>query len=361
MRLLATLTLVLTSAALSAQDFDFKGIPADYAVTFASASSRGLKISESPEAKAFKERMEKALIGLDAGAKNSKEMEQAIKLATGIDLESPDNRIAGGIRFDAAGTLTGGIVVRARHDPRKLSAHATAKKVSVLQAGATRGWNGQELLTSLSAELAQAAKDLPTAVAAGAIPTDPIGVFDIDDNTLVIAPPKEAARIIEALKGKGASYALPASLRTPVKATGRPYAVVSVNATKLPANPELTESGFQGAIFAMGESTNDQVMKISATFTTEEKAGPMAQQAQVMLAMAPLMLAGDPTKPKTAEDKAMQAILGDFLAGLQPVEASGNQVTITAKWETTKLFSIIEKIIAIGVTKSETAPKPAKK
>ncbi|MEY3130740.1 MAG: hypothetical protein RLY12_1112, partial [Verrucomicrobiota bacterium] len=53
MRLLSTLALLLTAPLLPAQDFDFKGVPADYAVTFATASSRGLKISDSPQAKAF--------------------------------------------------------------------------------------------------------------------------------------------------------------------------------------------------------------------------------------------------------------------------------------------------------------------
>ncbi|MEY4818929.1 MAG: hypothetical protein RLZZ23_1702, partial [Verrucomicrobiota bacterium] len=240
MRLLSCLALVLTSAVLPAQDFDFKGVPADYAIVFATASSRGLKISDSPEAKAFKSRMEKA--------EDSKEMQEAIKLATGIDLESPDNRLAGGVTLGAAGQMSGGLIVRTRHDSKKLSAHAVAKKVSTVQAGATQGWNGQELLASLSDELAKVAKDFPTtATAPGAPASEPIGVFDLDDNTLVIAQPKEAVRIIALLKGQGASYALSPALRPQVNATGRPYAVFAMNAAKLPATPELTDSGFQGA------------------------------------------------------------------------------------------------------------------
>jgi hypothetical protein len=361
MRFLSTLALLLAATVLPAQDFDFKGVPADYAITFATASSRGLKISDSPEAKAFKARMEKTVAGLDPDSKNSKAVQEAIKAATGIDLESPDNRFAGGVSFDAAGKLSGGLIIRARHDAKKLSAHAAAKKVGSLQAGATKGWNGQELLSSLSDELAKAAKDFPAPAAGGAPADEPIGVFDLDDNTLVVAQPKEAARIIDLLKGKGASYALNASLRPQVNATGRPYVVVSVNAAKLPATPELTQSGFQGAVFAMGENGSNQVMKVGAYFTSKEKAAPMAQQAQGMLAMAPMMLAGDPTKPQTDEEKAMQAVLGELLAGIQPVEAKGNQVMLTAKWETLKLFGMIEKLIAIGATKSKAAPQPATK
>ncbi len=361
MRLLSCLALVLTSAVLPAQDFDFKGVPADYAIVFATASSRGLKISDSPEAKAFKARMEKAVAGLDPSAKDSKEMQEAIKLATGIDLESPDNRLAGGVSLGAGDDERGGLIIRARHDSKKLSAHAIAKKVSTVQAGATKGWNGQELLASLGGEFAKVANDFPTPGGMMRKPSEPIGVFDLDDNTLVIAQPKEAVRIIALLKGQGASYALSPALRPQVNATGRPYAVFAMNAAKLPATPELTDSGFQGAVFAMGENNSDQIMKISAYFTTKEKAAPMAMQAQSMLAMAPMMLAGDPTKPETAEDKAMKALAAEFLAGIQPVEAAGNQVTLTAKWETLKLFGMIEKIVAIGATKAKSAPQPAKK
>lgn len=361
MRLLSCLALVITSAVLPAQDFDFKGVPADYAIVFATASSRGLKISDSPEAKAFKARMEKTLAGLDPSTKDSKEMQEAIKAATGIDLESPDNRIAGGVTVDAGDDLRGGLIIRARHDSKKLSAHAIAKKVSTVQAGAIKGWNGQELLASLGDEFAKVANDFPTPGGMMRKLSEPIGVFDLDDNTLVIAQPKEAARIIDLLKGKGASYALNASLRPQVNATGRPYAVFAMNAAKLPATPELTDSGFQGAIFAMGENRSDQIMKISAYFTTKEKAAPMAMQAQGMLAMAPMMLAGDPSKPETAEEKEMKALAAEFLAGVQPVEAAGNQVTLTAKWDTFKLFGMLEKIVAIGATQAKAAPQPLTK
>ncbi len=360
MRLLSCLALTLATAVLPAQDFDFKGVPADYAITFATSGTRGLKISDSPEAKDFKARMEKTIAGLEPGAKNSKQMQEAIKLATGIDLESPDNRFAGGVSLDAAGKLSGGLIVHARHDGKKLSAHAAAKKVGTVQAGATSGWNGQELLSSLSDELAKAAKDFP-APAAGASAAEPVGVFDLDDNTLVIAQPKEAIRIIGALRDQGPSYALHASLRPQVNATGRPYAVVSVNAAKLPPNPELTKSGFLGAVFAMGESGSDQTMKISAYFTSKEKAAPLAQQAQGMLAMAPMMLAGDPTKPQSEEDKAIKAILGELLAGIQPIETADNQVTLTAKWDTIKLFGILEKMVALGAAKAKAMPQPARK
>jgi hypothetical protein len=361
MRILSTLALLLTAILLPAQDFDFKGVPADYAVTFATASSRGLKISDSPEAKAFIARIEKLVADLDKSGKDSKAMQAAIVKATGLDLESPDNRYAGGFSMTKDGSFTGGIIVRARHDSAKLAAHAKAKNLPSLQAGAAKGWKVKELIASLSDELAQAANGFPTPPGEAAGATEDFGVFDVDNNTLVVAQPKEAARIIGLLKGQGTSYTLPAAQRSALAATGRPYAAISVNAAKLPATPELAESGFVAALFAMGEKNSDQVMKLSAVFTSKEKAAPLAMQAQGMLAMAPMMLAGDPTKPETAEEKEMKALAGEFLAGIQPVEASGNQVTLTAKWDTLKLFGMMEKIVAIGAAKATETPQPAKK
>ncbi|MFN5057759.1 MAG: hypothetical protein ACK47U_06175, partial [Verrucomicrobiota bacterium] len=140
MRFLSTLALLLTATLLPAQDFDFKGVPADYAVTFATASSRGLKISDSPQAKAFKARLEKLVAGIDKSVQDGKAMQAALKNATGVDLESPDNRFAGGFSMTQDGSFTGGLIVRARHDSAKLAAHAKAKNVPSLQAGAIKGW-----------------------------------------------------------------------------------------------------------------------------------------------------------------------------------------------------------------------------
>ena len=359
MRLLSTLALILTSALLSAQDFDFKGVPAEYAVTFATAGSRGLKIADSPEAKAFKARLEKIVAGLAKSGQDGKAMQVAVKNAAGLDLESPDTCFAGGLSLSKEGSFTGGIIIRARHDSAKLTAHASAKNVPTLQAGAAKGWKIKELISSLSDELAQAANTFPAPAADAAGTSEDFGVFDVDNDTMVISQPKEAARIIGLLKGQGTSYALPSAQRSAVAATGRAYAILSVNAAKLPASAELANSGFVSGLFAMGEKGSDQIMKISTTFTSKEKAAPLAMQAQGMLAMAPMMLAGDPSKPETAEEKEMKALAGEFLAGIQPIEASGNQVTLTAKWDTLKLYAMVEKIVIIGAAKAKEMPAPA--
>lgn len=361
MRLLSCLALAVTAALLPAQDFDFKGVPADYAVTFATASSRGLKIADSPEAKAFKARLEKIVAGLAKSGQDGKAMQVAVKNATGLDLESPDTCFAGGFSMGPGDHFTGALIIRGRHDSSRLAAHAAAKKVKTLNAGGVQGWNAQEFLASLGEDLAQAANSLPLPPHDLGAEEQPVGLFDLDDSTLLIAQPKEAARIIGLTKSRSASFTLPAAQRSALAATGRPYAVISINAAKLPAGRELTESGFVAGLFAMGEKGNEQVMKVNAVFTSKEKAAPLAMQAQGMLAMAPMMLAGDPTKPETPEEKEMKALAGEFLAGIQPVEASGNQVTLTAKWDTLKLYGIIEKIVAIGAAKAKEMPQPALK
>lgn len=359
MRPLSTLALLLTAAVLPAQDFDFRGVPADSAIAFATAGTRGLKISDSPAAKGFKARIEKIVADLapETGA-DQQEITAAVKAAAGLDLESPDTRIAGGFAMSATGLPTGGVIVRARHDGSRLAAHAAAHKVGALRAGNHRGWVGRELLASLGEDFAKVAGGIPAEPADDADKSEPIGVFDVDNDTIVIAQPKEAARIIALLRGQGASYALSANLRPQLAATGRPYAVVSVNAAKLPASAELAESGFLGGIFAMGENNSHQVLKLSATFTSKEKAAPVAMQAQGMMAMLPMMAAGDPTKPQSDEDKEMLALLGEFLAGIQPLEAAGSQVTLTAKWDTKKLLGMMEKLVGLGAKKAKEAPAP---
>ncbi|MFM7743211.1 MAG: hypothetical protein ACKO8X_06930 [Verrucomicrobiota bacterium] len=129
MRFLSTLALLLTAAHLPAQDFDFRGVPADSAVAFATTGTRGLRISDSPAAKAFRTRIEKLVADLDPTAQASqRETFAAVKAATGLDLESPDTRFAGGFSIGTDGQPTGGVIVSARHDGSRLAGHATPQK-----------------------------------------------------------------------------------------------------------------------------------------------------------------------------------------------------------------------------------------
>ena len=55
----------------------------------------------------------------------------------------------------------------------------------------------------------------------------------------------------------------------------------------------------------------------------------------------------------------MTALAFNYPAGIQPVETTGNQDTLTAKWDTEKLYAMIEKIVAIGAAKAKEMPQPA--
>jgi predicted secreted protein len=383
MRLLSILALITTTAVLTAQDFDFKGVPADYTVTFATSGTSGLKISDSPEAKAWRDRMEKSLkersakdgSGPMAGMTSSKEVQAAFKAATGIDMESHDNRFAGGFVINdefvnatrgSSEKFTGGLIFRGHHDSKKLAAYAAGKKVTSIKAGTTQGWQALEFLRTFGSNFDQVTAQMATAAGPK---SEPFAIFDLDDETIVIAQPQEAARMIALLKGKGKSYTLPSALNPQLVATGRPYMVLAFDAAKMAPSKALTDSGFQGGLFAMGEKSSDQIMKISTYFTSKEKAAPMAMQAQGMMAMLPMMLAGDPRKPQSEADKEMKAVLGELLAGIQPIEAVDSQITLTAKWDTVKLLGIIEKLMPIVDAQAKAAkdaqakalPKPVKK
>ena len=369
MRLLSCLALITTAAVLPAQDFDFKGVPADYAITFASSTTHSLKLYDSPEGKAFKARVKERMTAKTGAMPNSSlEKQEAFKAATGIDPESNDIRYAGGFSMNAAGQFAGGLIIRIAHDSRKLAAFATEKKLPSLQAGAFKGWDGKEFLSSVSPEVATAVKMFPVGAKSDSTNSEPIGVFDIDTNTLVIAQPKEAAHIIAALKGEIPSYVHPSALTPKFAATGQANVLLSVNGSQLPASFETTKNGFVTGLLAIGENNPDFVMEISASFASKEQTDKFAKQAQGLMAFLPMVVAVDPAKPQTAEDKATKEFLGDIISGVQPLEVTDNQVAVTLKWDAKKYFSMLEKSLALGETmqaklakNANSVPPPAKK
>ena len=348
MRLLPCFALLALAAVTEAQVFDFRGIPAEHAIVIASSSTRGLRIAEAPEAKALKAKLEQLAA---PQTKAQQEMAAALRLAAGIDLQSPDNHFSLGLTPLADGKFSAGAVFHVRHDREKLAAHAAALNIPTLSAGDTSGWGAQELLSSFGGAWGQTAKTMIGAVEAKA-GGEAVGIFDLDADTLILAAPGEAARMIALYKGQGGSYALPPQLKAQAAKTGRPYAIMALNATRLPASPGLTKSGLQDMLVAMGEDTTDQVLKVSALFADETKATPYAKQARGMIAMLPLMTAGNPTKPQSAEDKEMKAIVGEVLAGIRPVESTGQEITLNAAWETARFCTLLGRAMEINAAKS---------
>jgi len=351
MRLLPCFALLALAAVTRAQDFDFQGIPADHAIVVASTSTRGLRISESPEARALKAKLEQF------GAQQSKaqqEMAVALRAAAGIDLQSSDNHFAMGLTPQPEGRFVGGIVLHVRHDSAKLAAYGAAKNIPALKAGGRSGWRARELVGSFGEAGGQMARTiLATAETSG--DNEPVGVFDVDAGTLVVAKPSEAARMIALLKGQGASYALTPQSQAQAAKTGRPYAVVAMDAAKLPSSPAMAKSGLQAGLMVIGEKGADQELKVTALFADEAKATPYVRQAQGMLAMMPLMMASNPIRPQSAEDKEMKEIFREMLAGIGPIEHAGAEIGLSATWETARLCAMMGRLLELNAAKMGAA------
>jgi hypothetical protein len=351
MRLLPCFALLTLAATTQAQDFDFSGIPADHAIVVASTGTRGLRISESPEARALKAKLEQ--FG-SSQSKAQQEMAAALRVAAGIDLQSPDNHFAMGLTPLGEGRFTGGMIFHVRHDSDKLAAYGTAQNIPILSAGGLSGWRARELVSSFGGAGAQMAK---TAIASAETSGDsePVGVFDVDAETLIIAKPREAARMIALLKGQGVSYALTPQSKAQTAKTGRPYVIMAMNAAKLPPSPAMTKSGLQDALVVIGEDAADQVLKVTTGFADEAKATPYVRQAQGMLAMMPLMMAGNPIRPQSAEDKEMKEIFREMLAGVRPIEHSGAEIGLSASWETARLCTMMGRLLELNAAKMGAA------
>ncbi|MFM7398475.1 MAG: hypothetical protein ACKO4N_05850, partial [Verrucomicrobiota bacterium] len=109
---------------------------------------------------------------------------------------------------------------------------------------------------------------------------------------------------------------------------------------------------------AMGEKGDAQVMKFEVLFASPEKAAPFAMQAQGMVAMMPLMMAGDPTAPQSPADKAKAKLAGDLIAGIAPVEHRGDRVIFTASWSTERLLTMLNQLIDQAELEAKNGANP---
>ncbi len=279
MRLLASF---LTLAALPAAAFNFKGVPADAAMVFATQSTADLAIGKSPAAQALKSRMQNSglsgLAGLD--------LEKEIKDATGLDLSSPDIAFAGGMYGALASNPDFVVIIRGRYDRGRLDSYCATKGVRAAQAGGLKGWDLPDLVNALGRSGPSDRRE-----------NDSPAVFPYDASTLVLVKPSRSAAVFAALKGSAPSFKPGADASGTAAAVGKGYLYLSADKSLMPAEPN-DQSGFNGLAAAMGEKGDSQVMKLEVRFTGPDKAAPFAMQAQGMVAMLPLMVAGDPTAPK---------------------------------------------------------------
>ena len=343
MRLLLASLLAATSAALPAQQFDTRGIPADAAIVVLTAPSTGLQINSSPALKALRERMEK-LSAKTAAGKGAAQVnyEKLLRDEFGIDTNDTSNSIAIGVNIaNPAGAIDvrGAGVFHIKVDPKKVAAFAQKHGIATVSAAGKNGWNALQFVAAFGddAKIKQVAEDPEAPV---------IGLFVVDAATVVIVQPKDAAACFASLAGKTPAYALSPAQKAFAASTGKAYGFFNVNLARLPSSPELEQTGLASAMMAFGEKGPNQVYQIAANFTSAEKAKTTGQQIQGFLAAAPLLLAIDPAEP--AEQQALKKMGSELIGGIQPVKVNGNQASLSISLETEKLIGLVGQILDLA-------------
>ena len=339
MRLILASLLTTVGAALPAQQFDTRGIPADAAIVLVTAPTTGLQINSSPAMKALRERLEKIAAKAD---KNSPKFDKILREEFGVDTNDTNSSFALGLNIanGANGTpdFSGAAVIRMKVDPKKVEAFGKKRGIATFTAGGKTGWNALQFFGALSDPGAQAQPDGPDSFQ--------LGLFIVDASTIVIAQPKDAAACFASLAGKTPSYALNPAQKTFAADTGKSYGFFSVNLARLPSNPELEQTGLASAMMAFGEKGPSQVYKVAANFTSAEKAKATGQQIQGFLAAAPLLLAIDPAEP--AEQQAIKKLGTELVSAIQPVKVEGNQAAMTISLETEKLIGMVAQMMDLA-------------
>jgi hypothetical protein len=360
MRLLLASLLATAGAALPAQQFDTRGIPADAAIVLVTAPTTGLQINTSPAMKALRERAEKiSLKAAAAGPAGQPNYDKILREEFGVDTNDTKNSFALGLNVsngaNGAPDFSGAAILHVKVDPKKVEAFGKKRGIATLTAGGKTGWNALQFFAAVADPKAQPQADGPDSFQ--------LGLFVVDAGTIVIVQPKDAANCFASLAGKSPAYALSAAHKSFVAETGKAYGFFAVNLARLPSTPELEQTGLASAAMAFGEKGPNQVYKIAANFTSAEKAKTSGQQIQGFLAAAPLLLAIDPAEP--AEQQAIKKMGADLVAGIQPLSVNGNQAVMTISLETEKLIGMVSQIMDIAEKQMEAqggaAPTPAVK
>lgn len=332
---------LLCCAALPAAAFDFKGVPPEASLVFATESTAGLAISNSPGMQALKARMQKSQAAEIGGF----DVEKAVKEATGLDLSSPDISFAGGLLGGFSDEPDFVLIVRGAYDQTRLASYCASKGVKSVQAGTVKGWDLPGLVNSFG-------PGSPEPVAPGSP-----ALFAYDSGTLVMTNPANVAKVFAALKGTGRSFTPGPESAGASSQVGKGYFFMAANSSLMPPTPD-DQSGFKAMHAAMGEKGDAQVMKFEVLFASPEKAAPFAMQAQGMVAMMPLMMAGDPTAPQSPADKAKAKLAGDLIAGIAPVEHRGDRVIFTASWSTERLLTMLNQLIDQAELEAKNGANP---
>ena len=348
MRLILASLLTTVGAALPAQQFDTRGIPADAAIVLVTAPTTGLQINNSPAMKALRERAEKlAAKNATGAAAGQPNYEKILREEFGMTTNDTNNSFALGVNMTngANGTpdFSGAAILHVKLDPKKVEAFGKKRGLASLTAGGKTGWNALQFFAAVADANAKPQPDGPDSFQ--------LGLFVVDASTVVLVQPKDAAACFNSLAGKTPAYALSAAQKTFAAETGKPYGFFSVNLARLPASPDIEKTGLASALMAFGEKGPNQVYQIAANFTSAEKAKTTGQQIQGFLAAAPLLLAIDPAEP--AEQQAIKKMGAELVSAIQPVKVTGNQASLTISLETEKLVGMVSQIMDLAEKQME--------
>jgi hypothetical protein len=354
-RLLAALLAAVGPALPAQEQFDTRGLPVDAAIVLVTAPTTGLQISDgSPAMKALRERLDKLAAQAVADGNVGPDMEKALRTELGIDTNDSQNAIAIGLKMAGPENITGVGILRVKVDPARIEAYARKRGISALTAGGRTGWNALTFIDALAQPKA------------GKVPEEPgppsLGVFILDNRTIAICDPKDAATCFASLAGKAPSFTLNAAQKAQVARTGQGYLFATVDFSRLPN--EIADAVGQKVDvvnLAAGEKGPLQCAELVGHFATAAQAKLSAQQLQGLLAAAPRLLAIDPAEP--LEQQVMMKIVAEFVAAIQPVKVEGKQASFALSIETAKAIAVADQAIDMieRQAAAQATPTPAVK
>lgn len=354
MRLFLAALLTAVGASSSAQQgLDTRGLPVDSAIVLVTAPTVGLQISDSsPAMKALRERIEKVSAKTQAAGNDEPDMEQTLRTELGINTNDNLNAIAIGLKVAGPENITGVGILRVKVDPKRIEAFARKRGISPLTAGGKNGWNALTFIDALAQPKA------------GKVPEEPgppsLGVFIVDDRTIAICDPKDAATCFASLAGKAPSFTLNAAQQALVARTGKGYLFATVDFRRIPEEMRNALGPKVDVVnLAAGEKGPQQCCELVGDFATAAQAKLSAQQIQGLLAAAPLLLASEPDA--SLEERTMKKIAAEFVAALQPVKVEGKQASLALSIETTKAIAVANQAIDMVEQQADAQAAPTVK
>jgi hypothetical protein len=227
------------------------------------------------------------------------------------------------------------ILVRGRFTPARIEAFARSNKVPATTAGKYLAWDAAKFFQALTGEAPDQTDKKPGVIIA------------YSSDILILASKDKADATLAALNGKAPSWKAPASLSTKDMLNNQwLFAYVDVLKGAKPADrAEVEESGIQNVTLAVGESTPDLQVRVTATFVDPDKAALTLLQVKALPTMIDGALTVAAAGKKPEEIAAMEK-LQDLIHKIQITGAGSTisaQLNYPAKDAATALIEAAKK------------------